>query len=121
MITVCHPMDDLEVLFISAVLEAEGIPYLVVGSYFGALFPGIQIPIYNERIIRVPKEYLEEAISVIEDHRSVYTPTFENLTTHSKIRVVIEAIIFGWVFPAGKKRPSNKAPQPTPKSGAAEL
>lgn len=41
MITICHPIDDMELLFIQMELEAEAIPHFVVGKHFGSLYPGM--------------------------------------------------------------------------------
>ena len=42
----------MELLFIRMALEAEGIQYLVVGDGFGGLYPGVQLPIFNERPVK---------------------------------------------------------------------
>lgn len=107
MITICHPIDDVELLFIQMELEAEAIPHFVVGNHFGSLYPGMQIPWVNERSVRVPVSRATQALEVIQRVRSYYEPTFANLTTKSKLRVLCEAILCGWVMPAGNKKPSN--------------
>ena len=112
MITICHPVDDLELVFLRAALEAADVPYFVVGQHFGSLYPGMQIPSYNERSVRVPPGYAEKALKVIEQVRSSYSPTFERLTTKSKLRILIEGLLLGWVIPAGTKKPSNISSNP---------
>ncbi len=107
MITICHPVDDLELLFLRSALEAVNIPYFVVGQHFGSLYPGMQIPSYNERSVRVPAVFLEDALKVVEQVRTSYTPTFERLTTKSKLRMLFEGLWLGWVMPGGTKKPSN--------------
>jgi len=107
MITICHPVDDMELLFIQMELEAEAIPHFVVGNHFGSLYPGMQLPWINERSIRVPVNRATEALEVIQRVRSYYEPAFVNLRIKSKLRILCEAILFGWVMPAGNKRPSN--------------
>jgi len=87
--TVCHPLDDQELLLISAALDAAGVPYFVVGQNFGSLYPGMQIASYNERTIRVPRPYLNDALQVIEDVRSDYKGPAEYLTTPSKVRMLL--------------------------------
>jgi hypothetical protein len=107
MITICHPVDDMELMFIRMELEAEAIPHFVVGQHFGSLYPGMQMPWYNERSVRVPHGKAHEAEEVIRRVRAYYEPSFVNLDKKSKLRIFCEAVLFGWVMPAGNKRPSN--------------
>jgi len=106
-ITVCHPVDDMEVLFFKMELVAEGIPHLVVGQHFGSLYPGLQVPWYNERSIQVPLENFHQAEEVIRRVRAYYEPSFVNLTKKSKLRILCETVLCGWFMPAGSKRSSN--------------
>jgi len=55
-------MDDIEVMFIRALLQSEEVPFFIVGENFGSLYPGIQIGSYNERRFLVPNDYYEVAI-----------------------------------------------------------
>ena len=110
MITVCHPRDEVEQMLLVAELEFAGIPYFINAEYFGGLYPDIQIPWYNERSIRVPPSCYEEATNLINKFREGYTLQLEGLDATSKIRMLIEAIFFGWIMPYGqKKKPSNKS------------
>jgi len=109
MITVCHPRDDLEQLFIVSLLEEADIPYFIVGQYFGSLYPGIQIPWYNERSIRVPPSYLDSAGEVVKGFRAVYVGPSENLAVRSKLRMLFEGLFLGWFVPGGKKRSSTQS------------
>lgn len=104
MITICHPVDDVELLFVQSALEASDIPHFVVGQHFGSLYPGMQIPWYNERSIRVPSAYVNDALEVVQHLRSTYVPTFTNLTIKSKFRILVETLICGWVIPVGSKK-----------------
>lgn len=107
MITLCHPVDDMELLFIRMELEAAEIPFFVVGQHFGSLYPGMQMPWYNERSVLVPTSYVEQAQEVIQHIRAYYSPTFENLDNGSKLRIIFEALLLGWVIPAGNKKISS--------------
>jgi hypothetical protein len=107
MITICHPVDDLELLFLRSALQAADIPHFVVGDHFGSLYPGMQIPSYNERSIRVPDGYVEEGLKVIEEVRATYAPVSVRLTSKSKLRMLLEGLWLGWVMPGGTKKPSN--------------
>jgi len=106
MITICHPVDDLELLFVCSALESADIPHFVVGWHFGSLYPGFQIPWYNERSVRVPAAFSEEALEVIEKVRAPYARTSDRLTVKSKLRMILEGLCFGWVVPGGTKKAS---------------
>jgi hypothetical protein len=111
MITICHPVDDLELQFIQLELEAADIPHFVVGQYFGGLYPGMQMPWYNERSVQVPDICLDDALEVVQHVRSYYSPTFENLALKSKFRILLEMLLFGWMMPAGSRKSSGPAPK----------
>ena len=104
MITLCHPIDNVEHLLLCSALEAADIPYFVVGEYIGGLYPGIQVPWYNERSIRVPDPCMDAGLEVVQYIRSTYSPTGENLTTPSKCRLFLELVLFGWGIPGGTKK-----------------
>lgn len=107
MVIICHPVDDMELLFIRMELEAAAIPFFVVGQHFGSLYPGMQMPWYNERSVVVPASYEEQAQEVIQHIRTYYSPTFENLDKGSKLRIIFEGLLLGWVIPAGNKKASG--------------
>ena len=89
MITICHPRDEIEQMFIVSALESAEIPYFINAQRFGSLYPGIQIPWYNERAIRVPPSCAKIAIQIVEDLRSKYVSPSDNLKTSSKIRMLL--------------------------------
>lgn len=107
MITVAHALDDMELLFLRMALEGENIPFLIVGEHFGSLYPGVQIPIYNERPIRVFPSDAERALKVIDEVRGKYDSVAVNLSGGSKIRMVLEAIFFAWFVPCGRRKLSS--------------
>ena len=112
MVTVCHPYDAMELAFIVSILEREKIPYFIVGEHFGSIVPGVQIPAYNERTIQVPEEYAERAIAAIEEFRNIDVRRDQSFTLTSKLRMLAEAILFGWIFPHGSKKPSTNSSKP---------
>ena len=112
MITVCHPYDEMELSFIVCILNREEIPYLIIGQHFGAIVPGIQIPAYNERTVQVPQIFAKRAIEAIKEFRELDVRNELTFTTTSKLRMLIEAILFGWFLPVGNKKPSNKSFKP---------
>jgi hypothetical protein len=111
MITICHPVDDLELQFIQLELEAADIPHFVVGQYFGGLYPGMQMPWYNERSVQVPAACLDDALEVIQHVRSYYSPLFENLALKSRFRIFLEMLLFGWMMPAGSRKSTGPVPK----------
>jgi hypothetical protein len=110
MVTLCHPVDDLELLLISSNLDAADIPYFVVGQNFGSLYPGMQIAAYNERTILVPDSFLADARKLIEDFRADYTSPTDQPPKSHKIRMLREALFLGWFLPGGKLRNSDDEP-----------
>jgi hypothetical protein len=109
----------MELAILIGLLEREEIPYFIFGQYLGSLLPGLQIAAYNERRIMVPKPYIEEAIEIIEEFRRIDVRMEQTYTLTSKIRMVFEALFFGWFISGGKKKPSNKSLKlGTPQSGA---
>ena len=101
-------MNDMEVMYIRAMLQSAEIPFHIVGENFGSLYPGIQIASYNERRFLVHREDYNEAIDLIQDLRtgdpdSAEEVSQQDLTLGSKIRIVLETILFGWTSLGGKK------------------
>lgn len=111
MVTVYHPVDDVELMLIRSALEASGIPHFIVGQHFGSLYPGIQIPFYNERSVQTPPEFAAQALEVIGHLRATYEPTGAQLRARSKVRILIEALCFGWAMPGGKKKEDHAGPE----------
>jgi hypothetical protein len=111
-ITICHPVDDAELLFLRSALEAADIPYFIVGEHFGSLYPGMQISSYNERSIRVPPGYAERALNVVQQVRASYAPAFEKLATKSKLRLFFEGLLLGWIIPGGTKKSAADSTEP---------
>jgi len=98
----------MELLFIRMALEADGIPFLVVGDGFGSLYPGVQLPIFNERPVRVDASDRDRSMEVIGEMRKHVDPVSSELAGSSKVRIVVETLIFGWFVPAGKRQGSFK-------------
>lgn len=107
MITIAHPTDDMELLFIRMALEAEGIQFMVVGDGFGSLYPGVQLAMFNERPVRVPASDVDRAVEVIDEVRKDFDPVSSDLAATSKLRIVLEAVLFGWFVPGGQRRGSS--------------
>ena len=108
MVVLCHAMDDMEVLFLRALLQSEDIHFAIVGEHFGSLYPGVQIASYNERRFLVPFEEYERAAALIAEHRAVYDPVISDLSVGARVRIFIEGLVFGWCVPGGRKSRANK-------------
>jgi hypothetical protein len=48
------PENEMELCLIKSIFESEGIRYFVLNDYFGSLYIGPQIDLYNARIFMVP-------------------------------------------------------------------
>jgi hypothetical protein len=111
LITICHPYDEVELALLVCALHGEGIPYFVAGRYFGSLMPGVQIPSYNERAIRVPEEFAGTAAELIAVLRWEDVRMEQTFTSVSKFRMVAEALFLGWFLPVGTRKPVGKTVQ----------
>ena len=108
MVVLCHALDDLEVMYIRAMLQSAEIPFEIIGENFGSLYPGIQIASYNERRFLVSEEHYEDALEIVQSLRAqdADESSIESseLTLGSKIRIVLETLAFGWSSLGGAKK-----------------
>ena len=88
---------------ISAMLRAYEIPFFVRGRGFSTLYPGPQIKDYNTQTFMVPLDQRDFALELLADfiapnlsEESAPAPKWSLLRT---IRVILEALLFGWVMP----------------------
>jgi hypothetical protein len=69
LVSVLTPDSDVELLTVSSMLEARGVPFFVRGAGLGSLFPGpMQVGSLSARTIMVPEERAEEAAALIADY-----------------------------------------------------
>jgi hypothetical protein len=61
MVPVFRPQNGVELAIAESVLCAHEIPYFVHNNGFGALYPGMQIDLYNQRTIMVPASAFDDA------------------------------------------------------------
>ena len=97
----------MELSLIKSILNGEGIYYHVLNDHFGSLHIGPQIDLYNARIFMVPENQYAKATDLIAGFinttREETTEPFKSqYSTTDKIRIVIEAILFGWFVPRKK-------------------
>ena len=87
------------------ILEAHGIETFVHGQYLGSLLPGLQIESYNTRAIMVPDERVVEAREALAESSPPGEPVAAPLPLRfrDKARVVLEALLFGWFVPGGRR------------------
>lgn len=103
MIPIYTPQTESEVAVISSMLAAYEIPYFIRGGAFSKLYPGMQIKDYNTQTVMVPVEFQESARALLNDfinpepQEEVIAPT---VSITRIFRVLIEGILFGWVFTA---------------------
>ena len=103
---VYSPESEAERIFLESVLQASDIPYHIDTGGYGSLFPGLQIDGYSRKWVMVPEEYVAEAIEVIRDA----LPPREDVEVESvgwldRLRIVGEALFFGWFVPGRRKAP----------------
>lgn len=110
MIKLYSPRNEIELAFIKSIFEAEGIPYFVHNDHYGSLEIGPSINLFNAKTIFITPESKERATELIADYlKNVEESTAEtdgirksSYSICDKIRIVIEALIFGWFMP-GKR------------------
>ena len=111
LVRVLSPQSEPELAVVRSLLEAHDIPVFVHGRHLGSLMPGFQIGNYNSQSIMVPEECVSDALELLADFRreeSDATPS--PLRWRDRLRVVLEAILFGWVVPG---RRDDKSARPS--------
>ena len=107
MIKIYSPTDELELALVRGVLDSEGIHYFVHNDYFGSMRVGPQIDLLNKKTIMVSLEDAERVKTIISDllNRELPEETIdEKYTASQKLRMILEAIVFGWFIPGRKRR-----------------
>ncbi len=103
------PETELDLAFIKSFLEAEDIPNFVHNDHFGLLKIGPKIELLNAKTIFVKESDAEKAQELIDNYIEVQDDddngqlrkSAYSLTT--KMRVIIEALIFSWFIPQGRR------------------
>ncbi len=107
-IKVAFPESPSDLAMAISLLEANDIPYFVHNAGFGGLYPGVQIGLYNRITIMVPAPVVEQALEVLSVlTQPDITPHESEYTLASKIRMLLESLLFGWFIPS-KKFPANE-------------
>jgi hypothetical protein len=104
LIRVFSPQTESEVAVVTALLEAHEIPAFVHNRNFGSLLPWPQINEYNTQSIMVPEERAADAIELLAEFRACPPAMPARLPLRDRIRVVLEAVCFGWFVPGRTRR-----------------
>lgn len=106
LVAILQPQTETELAIALSILEAHGIETFVHGQHFGSLFPGLQIESYNTRTVMVPEECANEAREALAESPTSGSPSAETLQMPvlDRVRVVLEAVLFGWFVPGGRSR-----------------
>ena len=94
--------------------ENEGIPYFVHNDHFGSLKPGPRIDMFNSKTVMVPEAHHARATELLTNFldnikQGEPEPFKSPYSLLDKIRMVAEALAFGWFIP-GKKGGSRERP-----------
>jgi len=110
LVRVLSPQGESEIAVVRALLEAHEIPVFVHGRNLGSLLPGLQITGYNTQSIMVPEECAADAFELLAEFtQSPAAPAAAPLPIRDRIRVVLEALIFGWFVPGRTTRVAQPA------------
>jgi hypothetical protein len=101
-ISICTPKSQADLQVVLCLLDAYGFPYFVHNYFFGALYPGPQIDLYNRRRVFVRNEMATEARQLIDDFLPGIELEPESMSSPNKLRVVVEYLLFGWFLPVNK-------------------
>jgi hypothetical protein len=103
-----RPRNELELTLIKSIFDGENIPYFVHNDNFGSLQIGPQIDLFNAKMIMVDEACYDRAKDLITDFLNNMDestePAKEAYSLGDKIRMVLEAAVFGWFIPGKKKR-----------------
>ena len=100
------PTSESELIFLQSLLQAHDVPYVIDQGGFGAALPGLYIDHYTRKWITVPDTEVERARQLIHEHLStgVGPDGSEEMGLLDKLRIVVEAVLFGWFVPGRRGR-----------------
>lgn len=111
---VLYPRTEGELLTAASYLEAHDIPVFLRNDRFGGLFPGLQIHSYNARALLVPASQADAARALLAGIAPASSEAERGVRPGwpDKVRMVLEALLFGWFIPGRRFR--RKAGQDDP-------
>ena len=99
LVAVAWPDSEPESAAMVSLLRANEIPCFVHSGYLAGMLPGLQIGSYNAPTIMVPAPARQDALELL----SVFSPPRDEAAAvpvasgfWPKVRVILEAILFGW-------------------------
>lgn len=109
MIKLYSPENEIQLAVLRSIFEAEGIPIFVHNDHFGSMRPGVQIELFNRKTIMVPEKYFEKSCEVLRNYLGNLESETQEDPSNSysaldKLRMVLEALVFGWIMPGRKWR-----------------
>ncbi len=106
MVKLYSPDYESELVLIKSLFEAELIHYYVLNDHFGTLRVGPKIDLFNAKVIYVAEAHYERAQEIISDFLAPSAaenePFKSRYSLPDKIRMVFEAILFGWFVPGNR-------------------
>jgi hypothetical protein len=103
---VYSPETEAERVFLESLLQAREIPYHIDSGGLGSLFPGLPI---SRKWVMVPDGYEQEAIAVIRDALPrAEDVEYEDIGWLQRLRVIGEALLFGWFISGRPKREKSR-------------
>jgi hypothetical protein len=111
MINIYSPENEVELIFLKSILDGENITYYVQNDHFGSLKIGPRIDLFNAKNIFVHENDFDRAKELVADFLSLKKAGTANehqekYSLFDKLRMIIEALLFGWIMP-GKRKTRN--------------
>ena len=108
-VPVAIPDTEAEFVVMVSVLDAHGVPYFVHNRHFGALYPGMQVPLYTLQRIMVAAPYVADAKELLAPF---FAPPLDFETERrfawtDRIRGIVEFCLGGWVVACKRWRPGH--------------
>jgi hypothetical protein len=105
-IPVAFPRTESELAVMESLLEANGIRHYVHNRWFGGLYPGLQIDLYNVRSVMVADDQAADACELLSMFaQPADEPEADrNLAFGDRLRIVFETLIFAWSFPQKRQK-----------------
>ena len=109
MIKLYSPENEIQLAVLRSIFDAEDIPIFVHNDHFGSMRPGVQIELFNRKTIMVPERYFEKSCEILRSYLENLEPETHEISSNSysasdKLRMVFEALVFGWIMPGNKWR-----------------
>lgn len=113
------PDSEAEAAVIAGLLDACGVAYFIRGGAMAKLYPGPRIQDYNTQTFMVRMGDLPDARMLLAEFIAPTAPPQSDghYSLADKLRVLFEAVVFGWIVPGRRVRQTRQTRQ-TRKEGA---